>query len=73
MSKKKKPEQQAEPVAKSPRQYRAKMAFGNWPKGFIFNGMPAGQAELLKQRGLIEDCKAMESPVNRMMGAPVTK
>jgi hypothetical protein len=51
---------------------KLKIAWGQWPKGHVFDDMPGGQARTLIARGVAEEIsgettKAMASPVDRMM------
>lgn len=50
------------------REVRLKIAWQHWAKGHVFTAMPAGQAEVLIQRGIAEYVTTpIKSPVDRML------
>lgn len=63
---------------------RVKRAYGQFSVGAIIPDMPGNVARTMIHRGLVEEViehgpdqpaesRAMESPVNRMMGSPFTR
>lgn len=46
---------------------RLKLAWQAWPKGHVFEDMPAGQAQIMVARGYAEYFAPAPSSINRMM------